>query len=227
MVANCWYLNIPPWLQYDTDKNVKGELLSNANELERIAKKMIDIRMSLLPYIYAAYATYHFDGTPVFRPLVMDYPLDKLTWKMDDEYMMGESILCAPFIDSSSTRTVYFPAGQWYDFNNNKKYQGDSAYQVSMALDEIPMFIKAGTILPLAKPLQFIADSSVFEITCKIYGQPSTAFKLFEDNTFNNDFEKNDFNWISLFWNGKKGKVAHTGNYKSKLYEVKGWEVIK
>jgi alpha-D-xyloside xylohydrolase len=227
MVANCWYLNMPPWLQYDTDKNIKGELLSNASALEQLAKQMIDIRMSLLPYIYAAYAKYHYDGTPVFRPLVMDYPNDKRTYKMDDEYMMGESILCAPFIDSSSTRSVYFPAGNWYDFNTNKKYQGDSAYQISMAMDEIPMFIKDGTILPVAKPLPFIADSSVFEITCKIYGQPSSAFKLFEDNTFNNDYEKNDFNWLSLWWNGKKGKVTRTGNYTSKLYEITKWELIK
>ena len=227
MVANCWYLNMPPWLQFDTDKNVKGELLSNASELEQIAKKMIDIRMSLLPYIYAAYAKYHFDGTPVFRPLVMDYPNDQHTWKMDDEYMMGESILCAPFIDSSSVRNVYFPAGNWYDFNNNKKYQGDSTYQISMGLNDIPMFVKDNTILPLAKPLQFIADSSVFDITCKIYGQPSTQFNLFEDNTFNNNFEKSNYNWLSLSWKNNKGKLVTTGNYKGKLYRINGWEVIK
>ncbi len=227
MVANCWYLNMPPWLQYDTDKNVKGELLSNAVELEQLAKKMIDIRMSLLPYVYAAYAKYHFDGTPVFRPLVMDYPNDKNTFKMDDEYMMGESILCAPFIDSSSVRNVYLPAGNWYNFNNNKKYAGDSSYQISMGLNEIPMFVKDNTILPLARPLQFITNSSVFDITCKIYGQPSAAFKLFEDNTFNNDFEKDNYKWITLSWNGNKEKVLRSGNYKSKLYRINEWELIK
>ena len=146
---------------------------------------------------------------------------------MDDEYMMGESILCAPFIDSSSTRSIYLPAGYWYDFNNNKKYRGDSTYQITMGLNEIPMFVKDNTILPLAKPLQFISDSSVFDITCKIYGQPSATFNLFEDNTFNNDFEKANFNWLSLSWNGKKGKVVKTGNYKVNLYRVNGWEVIK
>ena len=157
----------------------------------------------------------------------MDYPNDKHTWKMDDEYMMGESILCTPFIDSSSVRNVYFPAGNWYDFNNNKKYQGDSTYQISMGLNDIPMFVKDNTILPLAKPLQFIADSSVFDITCKIYGQPSTQFNLFEDNTFNNNFEKSNYNWLSLSWKNNKGKLVTTGNYKGKLYRINGWEVIK
>ena len=183
--------------------------------------------MSLLPYVYAAYAKYHFDGIPVFRPLVIDYPNDKNTFKMDDEYMMGESILCAPFIDSSSARKIYLPAGYWYDFNTNKKYKGDSSYQISMSLIEIPMFIKDNTILPLAKPLQYISDSSVFDITCWVYGQPTGSVNLFEDNSFNNDFEKNMYNWIALSWNGKKGKLTRTGNYKRKLYQIEKWEQIK
>ena len=58
---------------------------------------------------------------------------------MDDEYMMGESILCASFINSSSVRNVYLPAGNWYDLYNNKKYHGDSTYQISMGLNKLPM----------------------------------------------------------------------------------------
>jgi alpha-D-xyloside xylohydrolase len=227
MVANCWYLALPPWLQYDTDKNVKLQLLSNEKELEQIAKSLIDLRMSLLPYLYAAYAKYYFDGTPVFRPLVMDYPNDKNTFKLDDEYMMGESILCTPFIDSSSERKIYLPAGYWYDFNSNKKYKGDSTYQITMGLNEIPMFIKDNTILPLAQPLQFIADSSVFDITCRVYGQPAGSVALFEDNSFNNDVEKSMYNWLTLSWNGKKGKLTRTGNYMGKLYRIEKWELIK
>jgi alpha-D-xyloside xylohydrolase len=227
MVANCWYLAMPPWLQYDADKNVKLELLSNAGELEQTAKKLINLRMSLLPYLYAAYAKYHFDGTAVFRPLVIDYPTDKNTFKLDDEYMMGESILCAPFIDSSSARKIYLPAGYWYDFNNNKKYKGDSTYQITMGLNEIPMFIKDNTILPLAKPLEYISDTAVFDITCRVYGKPLKTSGLFEDNSFNNDFEKNIYNLLSLSWDGKKGKLTRKGNYKTTLYRIEKWEEIK
>ena len=227
MVANCWYLNMPPWLQYDTDKNVKGEFIHNATALEKIAKKMIDLRMSLLPYVYAAFAKYHFKGIPVFRPLVMDYPNDKNTWKMDSEYMMGESILCAPFIDSASTRSVYLPAGNWYNFNNNIKYKGDSTYTISMGLDEIPMFVKDNSILPLAKPLQYISESSVFDITCKVYGNPTGNYTLFEDNTFNNDYEKNNYNWLTLSVIRNKGEVFRKGNYKVNKYKISKWEFVK
>ena len=71
----------------------------------------------------------------------MDYPDDAAVWKIDDEYMMGESILCAPFIDSASTRAVYLPKGEFYDsiWTKNK---GGKAYTVSISLDEISMFIK-------------------------------------------------------------------------------------
>ncbi len=109
------------------------------------------------------------------------------------------------------------------DFNNNKKYQGDSTYQISMGLNEIPMFIKDNTILPLTKPLQFTADSSVFDITCKIYGQPSAQFNLFEDNTFNNDFEKSNYNLLSLLRQNNTGTLVRAGNYKTKLYNITKW----
>jgi alpha-D-xyloside xylohydrolase len=220
MVANCWYLDLPPWLQYNTDKNVKHELLPNAKELEASAKKLIDLRMSLLPYLYSTFAKYHFDGTPPFRALVLDYPNDKNVWRIDNEYMMGESILCAPFIDSALSREIYFPEGVWYDFNNNKKYEGGKSYEIKMSLDEIPMFVKASTILPLAQPVNFVTPSTVFEINCKIYGNPKKPIELFEDNSFNFDFEKGKLNWVKISFSGNKINTSRSGNYSGKLYDI-------
>jgi len=168
MVANCWYLDLPPWLQYNTEKNVQHELSQNAKELEAIAKKLIELRMSLLPYLYTAFAQYHFNGVPPFRALVLDYPNDKNVWRIEDEYMMGENILCAPFTDSFFTRSVYFPEGTWYDFNTGKKYEGGKTYTINMQLSEIPMFVKANTILPLAQPAEYITPETIFHITCKV-----------------------------------------------------------
>ena len=224
MVVNCWYLNLPPWLQYNMEKNSNNQLLPNSKDLEQKAKKLINLRMSLLPYLYAAFAKYHFDGTPPFRALIMDYPGDKNVGKIDDEYMMGESLLCAPFIDSSSQRTVYFPQGNWYDYNTNKKYEGGKAYTISMTLDQIPMFVKDNSILPLAQPVEYITPSTVFNISCKIYGNPDKQIHLFEDNSTNFNFVKGQYNWVTLSWNGKKGSVGRTGNYKQQVYKINGWE---
>ncbi len=223
MVVNCWYLNLPPWLQYNIEKNSKNELLPNHKDLEQKAKKLIELRMSLLPYLYSAFAKYHFEGRPPFRAMVIDYPDDKNVWKMDDQYMMGESLMCAPFIDSSSQRPVYFPEGTWYDFNTNKKYEGGKTYTISMSLDEIPMFVKDNSILPLAEPVEYVTPSTIFKISCKVYGNPKSEVSLFEDNSYNFNYEKGDYNRIKLSWDGKQGKVYRTGNYKQHLYEVKGW----
>ena len=226
MVVNGWYLDLPPWLQFNIQKNADRLLLANHQQLEEKVRKLVNLRMSLLPYLYSAFAKYHFEGLPPFWPMVMDYPDDKNVWKIDDQYMMGECILCAPFIDSASTRTIYFPEGAWYDFNTNKKYEGGKAYTVSMSLDEVPMFIKANTILPLAKPVAFVTPETVLSVTCQVYGKPTEGIQLFEDNSFTYDYSKGVYNWINLTWNGRKGKVERNGYYNGKIYEVKEWKVI-
>jgi alpha-D-xyloside xylohydrolase len=177
-----------------------------------------------LPYLYAAFAKYYFEGLPPIRPLVMDYPEDNQVVKTDDEYMLGESILCAPFIDSASTRSIYFPQGIWYDFNTNKQYEGGKSYTISMSLDEIPMFIKNNTILPLATPVEYITPQTVLAVNCKIYGNPTKPATLFEDNTYTFDYTKGIYNQVTLSWNGKKGNVTRKGNYKGKLYNIEKWE---
>ncbi|WP_423147976.1 TIM-barrel domain-containing protein [Rubrolithibacter danxiaensis] len=227
MVANCWYLDLPPWLQYDADKNTRHELLPNHKELEVKAKKLIELRMRLIPYLYSAFAKYHFQGVPPFRALVVDFPKDKEVWKIDDQYLMGDNIMCAPFIDGSSTRKIYFPEGIWYDFNTNKKYEGGKSYTITMSLDEIPMFIKDSTILPLAEPVQFISPSTTFKIHCKVYGDPHQPVHLFSDNSTNLDFEKGLYSQAELLWKRKKGKVTYAGKYPEKRYKVVSWEVVK
>jgi len=220
MVANCWYLDLPPWLQYNADKNQNHELLPNAKQLEAAAKKLIDLRMSLLPYLYSAFADYHFKGTPPFRALVLDYPNDSNVWRIDDEYMMGQNILCAPFIDSALSRSIYFPPGTWYDFNTNKKYEGGKSYVVNMSLDQIPMFVKANTILPFADPEEYITDSTVFKIHCKVYGNNPNPIHLFEDNSFNFDYETGKYNWINISVSGNKIITNREGNYSKDLYKI-------
>jgi len=223
LVFNSWYLNNPPWLQYDYTKNNQNDFLPNAKELESKVRKLLELRMSFIPYLYSAFAAYHFEGIPPFRALVVDYPKDTAVYNVDDEYMIGESLLAAPFLDGASKRKVYFPAGIWYDFNTNQKYEGSKSYDIEMSLDQIPLFVKEGTILPLAKPEQYITRNTIFEITCHVYGNNCTPAFLFEDNAYTNDYQKDKFNWISLEWNGKKGKLTSKGNYKKHCYKIIDW----
>lgn len=223
LLFNSWYLNNPPWLQYDYKKNNNDEFLPNAKELESQVRNLLELRMSLIPYLYSAFATYHFEGIPPFRALVVDFPNDSAVYKIDDEYLIGEGLLAAPFLDGTSTRNVYFPAGIWYDFNTDQKYEGGKHYNIEMSLDQIPLFVKEGTILPLAKPLQFITPNTVFEITCHTYGNNCKPATLFEDNSYTLDYQKGQFNKISLEWNGKKCSVTKKGNYPGNCYKVISW----
>ncbi|GAP72674.1 alpha-xylosidase [Candidatus Symbiothrix dinenymphae] len=224
MIVDCWFLNNPPWFHYEYDKNNRNEVLPNYLELEQKVKKMVETRMSLIPYLYTAFARYHFEGIPPFRSLILDYPDDKEVWAIQDQYMMGDNILCAPFIEGVSERLVYFPAGTWYDFNSGKAYEGGKRDTIRMTTDEIPMFVKEGTILPLAAPVEYITPKIVLDITCRIYGKPTKPVMLFEDNGETFDFEKGDFNWVELSWNKNKGTVVRKGKSKNRLYKITAWK---
>lgn len=223
---NSWYLQNPPWLQYDTDNNNKGILLDNANEVEAQVRKLLNLRMSLVPYLYSAFAVYNQQGIPPFRALVMDYPNDKNVYNISNEYMIGESLLAAPIIGESPSRTLYLPEGNWYDFNTNKKYEGAKEYTINYDLDQIPLFVKEGAILPFAKPVEYISSSTVFEITCRVYGNIPANTVLFEDDGVTNNFNKGNYNRVDLSFSNRKGHINREGNYKKKVYQIRNWEYI-
>lgn len=226
ILINAWYLKHPPWLQYDYDKNVAGEFLPQAKQLEETVRGLFRLRMSLIPYLYNAYADYHFNGVPPFRALVVDYPKDSVVHAIDDQYLIGENLLAAPFIDTVTVRKVYLPEGNWIDFNSHKRYTGKQFISIQYNADQLPLFVKEGSILPLAEPVNFIDNKTPFKITCHVFGSKPTAAKLFEDNSDNFGYERGVFNRINLLWDGKKGKIKKVGNYNGSMYEIVGWKKV-
>ncbi len=221
---NSWYLSNPPWLQTDTEKNNRNEFLPNAKEVEDICRRILEFRMQLVPYLYSAFMRYRFEGIPPVRALVMDYPGDPETWAVDDEYLMGDNLLCAPLFAGQKSREVYLPAGTWYDFATGRKYAGGKRYDYEAALETIPLFVREGSILPLAKPVQHVAPNTMFEITCRAYGADCRPMILFEDDGVSFDFEKGTYSTVEISRSGGKGMVKRKGNYRPKRYEIAGWE---
>lgn len=201
--------------------------MTNADQVEGQIRKLLNLRMSLVPYLYSAFAQYNREGIPPFRALVMDVPTDKNVYNLSDEYMMGESLLAAPLTGVSSTRTLYLPAGNWYDFNTNKKYEGGCEYTITVGEDQLPLFVKEGTILPLATPVEFISSATVFEITCRVYGKIPSRAGLFEDDGISNNFTAGDFNMVQLSFANGKGHSKRVGNCHKKLYRIVGWNYIE
>ena len=227
VVINSWYLEHVPWYQINTEKNNADIQSDSYPELEKIVRRLFQQRMALIPYLYSAFAEYHFKGIPPFRALVMDYPGDKKVWSISNQYMIGENMMAAPTTADSSQRTVYFPAGDWYDFNTGKKYRGGRDYSIDVPLDKLPLFVKSGSIIPLAEPLNFIAKDVVFDISCKVYGDSPLPFTLWEDDGISFDFENGICNTVSLSVENQNGIVKSEGKYNGKRYNIKSWVFIK
>lgn len=218
-LLNCWRIPNPPWMQVERELNVNGVFMDNHEEVRRICRELFEQRMALIPYLYTAYAKYHLEGRPPFRALVMDYPDDPHTYDIDDAYMMGESMLVAPMLTGHSERSVYLPAGTWRCFWTGAAYAGGQIYTIAPGLERIPVFVKDGTLLPLAEPVPYIADDFVLSISFRQYGENAQPCLLYEDDGASYDYRSGGYNWITVRA-GSNGRieVERSGSYAGRRY---------
>lgn len=108
------------------------------------------LRYNLLPYLYRYVRIAHETGTPLMRPLFLHYPHDDRTWSIDDEYLLGDDLLVAPFVRSGTTRKIYLPKGRWVDFWSGTPYHGGQNHTYTAPLNRIPVFVRNAAIIPLA-----------------------------------------------------------------------------
>lgn len=226
-LVNAWYIPLPPWEQVDKRKNVAGERMAEAAEATALVRSLFELRMRLLPYLYAAFARYALEGHPPFRALVMDYPQDEATWHLDDQYMMGDDLLVAPvLVNAQGTgpreRPVYLPdhPGGWYSFHTGEHYVGGMRHTVAAPLERIPLFVKAGTILPLARPVQHVADDTVFDLDVYLWGEGLRPAVLFEDDATTYAYQGGQSNLVTLT---PDRQMQRAGNYAGRRYNVVAW----
>lgn len=190
-LINSWRIPSPPWKQTDIEKNLAGEPMDIADYYTAECRKLFELRMSLLPYLYSAFVEYSHNGKPPIRALVMDYPEDMAARMVDDEYLFGESMLVCPLTyEEGTSRKVYLPQGRWYNFFTGTAVEGGRTMETEAAYNEIPVFVKDGAIIPLAKPVMHVDKDTVFEMTVKIFGEADGRFVLYEDDFATFDFEE-------------------------------------
>ncbi len=107
------------------------------------------IRYNLIPYLYHLVQIANDKGLPLMRPLFLHYPDDQSTYPIEDEYMLGDALLVAPFVHTGTTREVYLPTGEWIDFWTDKTYFGRQTIKYTAPLNRIPVFVKGSSIIPL------------------------------------------------------------------------------
>jgi alpha-glucosidase len=142
----------------------------------------IEWRYRLLPYLYTAVWQCAQSGLPIARPLVLAYPDDALVGTLDDEFLCGDALLIAPMCQPGATsRQVYLPAGEWFDGWSEKRYSGPATIDVEAPLERIPVFVRAGSALPIWPLMQHTGERPVDVLTWHVFaGNDSST--LYEDD---------------------------------------------
>ncbi len=225
-VINAWFIRNPPWDQVDRGKNNRNELMPEEERraLADQVRRVLELRMSFIPYFYSAFNEYRRSGTPPVRALVLDWPEDPEVRQIDDELMCGDSVLVAPMFANEKSRHVYLPAGEWYDFWTREKRSGGSTIEVANPVGQMPLFVKGGTLLPLAKPVEHIEPDTCFELTVNIVGAGPASFTLFEDDGISTAFAKDEQTRIVLKASPEANSASRVGNYRGPArYQIAGW----
>lgn len=164
---------------------------------EIVNRLSLQLRYRLLPYLYALVALNREYGAPILRPLLMQEPDNLALRSADDSYLLGESLLVAPVLEKGvASRIVYLPAGLWYDFWTHENYSGGKSITVPAALERLPLFVRAGTVLPLWQDMQR-ASSQPTELLLRVYpGDAETI--LYEDAGESLDYMQGDYRWVYL-----------------------------
>jgi alpha-D-xyloside xylohydrolase len=174
-MVNAWYIRNPPWMQIDRDKNNQGQFSEGWEHVRDRCREIICWRMCLLPYLQAAFAEYERTGMPPFRALMMDYPGDPLLENVDDEYMVGDRLLVAPMFAGEPERKVVFPPGEWQDFWTGENVKGRTQV-VPAAVANIPVYVKAGSLMPWGEIGQHTQTPEARRISVRIYGDGSLGW---------------------------------------------------
>jgi alpha-D-xyloside xylohydrolase len=191
-MINGWYIKNPPWKQLNRRLNNADQLLDGWEKLEARCREIIGWRMQLVPYLTAAFQRYAEDGTPPFRALVLDAPADKRLYTVDDQYMIGDRMMVAPiFVEEVSgapqgpshrnpdgSRRVVLPEGAWHDFWTGQALQGGAEISVPASTEKIPVYVKAGSIVPWADVGLYAGAPETLKVTARVYGDGSLPFTL-------------------------------------------------
>ena len=189
-----------------------NEVWSYGKAAEPILAKYLKLRYQLLPYTYSvAYRSYQ-TGAPYMRALFMDFPKDRKAADIPDEYMYGPAFLVAPVTEQGAThRPVYLPAGtDWYNYWTNKRLHGGQTIEVDAPIDTLPLFVKAGSIVPLGSEVES-AERDQTIVSVRVYPGADATFTLFHDDGNTYAYEKTGGSATKLTWHDASHTLAHDG----------------
>jgi alpha-glucosidase (family GH31 glycosyl hydrolase) len=201
-----------------------------------LAKKFFNLRYNLIPYIYTycREATDH--ALPIVRPLYLEYPSVSKAYNYPGEYMFGKEFLVAPIADSAAEKEVYLPPGEWIDYFTGQKYAGDKTIREKYPLDRMPLFVKAGSIIPMQPNMAYSDQKPLETMVVDVYASDKGSFSLYEDDGNSLEYKTGKSAWTPLAFTKAGGKTevsvgptkgAYTGQPATRAYEVRVHGVTK
>jgi len=210
-----------PFLRAHTFVNTAdAEPWAFGEEVEEISRNYINLRYRLLPYVYTYFREATLSGLPISRSLALDYTHDQNIYdhRFQNQFLFGPSILVAPVESDKQITKVYLPEGNWYDLHSGEQHEGGQIIYADCPIERLPLFVKAGAILPMQPLVQYTDEQHDGTLTLHLYaGQSGDKFELYEDDGKSLDYRKGSSTSRLIEFNGSNELKISTpdGNYPS------------
>ncbi len=177
----------------------------NDARIEPIVKQYDELRYRLLPYTYTLAWEARSGGLPLMRALWLQYPHDTVAAAIGSQYLWGRDLLIAPVFEKGATaRKLYLPAGDWYDWWTEEKLPGAQFISKAVDLSVMPIYVRAGAVIPLDTVRQYAAEPVSTPTTLQVYTGANGSFTLYDDDGQGQDYLQRKGNWIHLQWNDRE-----------------------
>ncbi|MGB2670785.1 MAG: TIM-barrel domain-containing protein, partial [Candidatus Acidiferrum sp.] len=191
----------PIFRAHGTRTTNQNEVWSYGPDAQKILVAYDKLRYRLMPYIYSLAWKTSSEGYTIMRPLVMDFRDDVHAQNVGDQFLFGPAILVNPVTEpGATTRRLYLPNAKWYDFWTGAPIQGGRTLDAPTTIDRMPLYVRAGSILPLGPDVEYAAQKSADPIELRVYRGANGAFTLYEDENDTYDYEKGVYATIPFSW---------------------------
>jgi alpha-glucosidase (family GH31 glycosyl hydrolase) len=193
------------------DDDRRLPLLSELNNkaIEPVAKRFAELRYALMPYTYTLARQARDVGMPLMRAMWLHYPDDPKVRGMGSQYLWGRDLLIAPvFEEGATSRDVYLPAGDWYDWWTGERTAGARMTPRAVDLATMPIFVRAGSIIPVDPVRQYVYEKVSEPTTLRVYPGADGEFTLYEDDGISQEYLQGKGTWTRLTWNDRTRRLT-------------------
>lgn len=210
-----WHLRLPwGWNGGDGGPRETANFTADPAELhnaqvEPICRKYLELRYRLMPYLYTAVREAHDTGLPIMRALWLHYPDDPVAVARGDQYLWGRDILVAPVVEKgATTRKVYLPAGDWFDFWTEERTVGGVEVDRAVDLETMPLYARAGTIIPMSPVKQYAEEPLTIPMTLVVYPGADGQSMWYDDDGHTFNHRTGEFMRVLMTWRDAQRRLT-------------------